>query len=85
MKHDYITLVMRLPTDPEQRREVISKLPMGGEFHGAQITAMSMEDEMTLLECITNDDDFPSEIEDRSREERDRLHRQAEEEVTLTF
>ena len=40
---DVFTVVMQLPADPEQRKAVTQALSIGGDFHGAKITAASME------------------------------------------
>lgn len=47
---DVFTVVMQLPADPEQRKAVTQALSIGGDFHGAKITAASMEDEISTLE-----------------------------------
>lgn len=49
---DVFTVVMQLPADPEQRKAVTQALSIGGDFHGAKITAASMEDEISTLEFI---------------------------------
>lgn len=52
---DYITIVLRLPEDKKQRAEISKALPIGGNFNGAKVTAMSLEDESTLLDVLTQD------------------------------
>lgn len=49
---DVLTVVLQLPSDPELRKAVTQALALGGEFHGAKITAASMEDEMSTLEFV---------------------------------
>lgn len=52
MPKDYLTVVILLPDDPEQRKAVMSALPFSGNFHGGRITAMSLEDEITVNELL---------------------------------
>ncbi|CAE6820776.1 hypothetical protein R70006_06186 [Paraburkholderia domus] len=52
MPKDYLTVVIQLPDDPEQRKAVTTALPMAGNFHGGRITAMSLEDEITVNELL---------------------------------
>ncbi|MFM0610254.1 hypothetical protein PQR05_37825 [Paraburkholderia sediminicola] len=52
MPKDYLTVVIQLPDDPQQRKAVTSALPLSGNFHGGRITAMSLEDEITVNELL---------------------------------
>ncbi len=52
MPKDYLTVVIQLPDDPAQRKEVTAALPLSGNFHGGRITAMSLEDEITVNELL---------------------------------
>lgn len=52
MPKDYLTVVIQLPDDPEQRKAVTAALPLSGNFHGGRITAMSLEDEITVNEIL---------------------------------
>lgn len=52
MSKDYLTVVIQLPGDPEQRKAVTAALPLSGNFHGGRITAMSLEDEITVNEFL---------------------------------
>jgi len=52
MPKDYLTVVIQLPDDPEQRKVVTAALPLSGNFHGGRITAMSLEDEITVNEIL---------------------------------
>ena len=54
MPKDYLTVVIQLPDDPEQRKAVTAALPLSGNFHGGCITAMSLEDEITVNEILEN-------------------------------
>ncbi|WP_420213395.1 hypothetical protein ACN8ZM_39950 (plasmid) [Burkholderia aenigmatica] len=52
MPKDYLTVVIQLPDDPEQRGAVTAALPVSGNFHGGRITALSLEDEITVNELL---------------------------------
>lgn len=52
MPKDYMTVVIQLPDDPEQRKAVMSALPLSGNFQGGRITAISLEDEITVNELL---------------------------------
>jgi hypothetical protein len=52
MPKDYLTVVIQLPDEPEQRKTVTAALPLFGNFHGGRITAMSLEDEITVNELL---------------------------------
>jgi hypothetical protein len=52
MPKDYLTVVIQLPDDPEQRKAVTAVLPLSGNFHGGRITAMSLEDEISVNELL---------------------------------
>lgn len=49
---DFLTVVIQLPDDIESRKQITSSLQLGGTFHGGEITAMSLEDEMTMNEQL---------------------------------
>lgn len=60
MSKDYLTVVIQLPDDPGQREAVREALPLSGVFNGGRITAVSLEDEITvneLLEAKLDSDD----------------------------
>lgn len=60
MPKNYMTVVIQLPDDPQQRETIARTLPLAGTFHGGQITALSLEDEITvneLLEELLDSDD----------------------------
>lgn len=50
MPKEYLTVVIQLSDDPERRNKITSALPLSGNFHGGRITAMSLEDEITVNE-----------------------------------
>ncbi|WP_225031026.1 hypothetical protein [Paraburkholderia sp. XV] len=52
MPKEYLTVVIQLPDDPQQRKTVTAALPLSGNFHGGRITAMSLEDEITVNELL---------------------------------
>lgn len=49
---NYLTVVMQLPDDSDSRKKITAALGIGCTFHGARITGMSLEDEMTLNEQL---------------------------------
>lgn len=75
---DYMTVVFRMPNDATQRKTFGTALQLGGEFHGAQITAMALEDESTVLELIEQHEDFDESIADDARARAKELHANAE-------
>lgn len=75
MPNEYTTIVVRNPYDPTEREAVARAL----EALGPHKVAMSMEDEMTLLECVEQHDDLPAHVLDEAREQRDRIHAEAAE------
>lgn len=75
---EYMTVVIRLPEDIGDRKKISSALHIGNMFHGGQITAMSVEDEMTVLELIESHDDFDHEIAEHARAKAKELHATAE-------
>lgn len=75
---DYLTVVIRMPKDAENRKKISSELRLGEQFHGGQITAMSLEDEMTVLELIEQHEDFEPHIAEEARAQSKELHATAE-------
>lgn len=69
-----LTVVLRLPDDPAQRTAVVSALRLGGEFMGAQITAASMEDEITVNEYL--EDNVEESLVQEARSHAKSLHQQ---------
>lgn len=60
MPKDYMTVVIQLPDDAEKRETLTRLFKCSEEFHGGRITAMSLEDEITvneLLEAKLDSDD----------------------------
>lgn len=43
-----LTVVLRLPEDPDKRDAVVNALRLGEDFMGAHVTAASMEDAITM-------------------------------------
>lgn len=66
----YTTVVIRMPEDEDGKKKVREGLALIQPFQ----TAMSLEDEMTLLELIQSHDDFDSWIEDEARAKLQDLH-----------
>lgn len=52
MANRFITLVIQLPQSEEAAKSVTEGLSIGGNFRGGQITAMSLEDEITVNELL---------------------------------
>lgn len=52
MKNKFLTVVIKLPDDQDQRKEITNALQMGKEFHGSVITALSQEDEISIMELL---------------------------------
>ena len=78
---DYMTVVFRMPKDSESRKRFSTALQLGGSFHGGEITGMSLEDEMTVLELIEQHEDFDTAIADDARAKTKELHADAEAQV----
>jgi hypothetical protein len=70
----YTTIVIRMPEDAESKKQV----QQGLELLKPHQTAMSLEDEMTILELIEQHQDFPDYIADEARAKATELHSQAE-------
>lgn len=70
----YVTVVIRMPEDAASKEQVSEGLKLI-EPHR---TAMSLEDEMTVLELIEQHEDFPSHIADEARAKTAELHAAAE-------
>lgn len=62
-KSKYITVVIRMPDDAADKKKVHDGLKLIEPFQ----TAMSLEDEMTLLEMIEQHDDFEPHIAEDAR------------------
>lgn len=71
---DYITIVIRMPKDEQGKKT----FEAGKEILGPFITAMSLEDEMTLLEQVEGHEDFDPEIMEAARSRVKDLHAAAE-------
>ncbi len=76
MPTDYLPVVIQLPDDPVQRKAVTAALPLNGDFHGGRITAMSLEDEITVNDFLESKLDNDA-VDDARREAR-ALHAAAE-------
>ena len=73
-KSKYVTVVIRMPDCEEDIRKVREGLAIIQPFQ----TAMSLEDEMTVLELIEQHEDFDSAIGDEARAKTLELHAAAE-------
>lgn len=72
MSHDYITVVLKLPKDSASRKKVVDAFPIGKEFDGAKITALSLEDEITVNEFLENS--VAADVVDDARKATRELH-----------
>lgn len=70
----YITVVIRIPEDAVGKQQVQDGLTMLQPYQ----TAMSLEDEMTVLELIEQHGDFQPHIADEARAKTAELHAAAE-------
>ena len=70
----YVTLVIRMPEDQAEKQQVSQAMKALEPFR----TAMSLEDEMTVLELIEQHPDFDASIADEARAQAAKLHIQAE-------
>lgn len=70
----YTTVVIRMPEGEDDKKKVREGLALLQPFQ----TAMSLEDEMTLLELIQQHEDFDSWIEDEARTKMLKLHAASE-------
>lgn len=73
MSH-YTTIVIRMPEGEAEKKLVNQSLKALEPFR----TAMSIEDDMTILELIENHPDFDEAIAEEARAETLRLHARAE-------
>lgn len=72
--HKYTTIVIRMPEGEDDKNKLHEGLTILQPFQ----TAMSLEDEMTLLELIQQHEDFDPSIEDDARSKMLELHAAAE-------
>jgi hypothetical protein len=70
----YVTIVIRMPEGEAEKQQVSEGMRSLEPFK----TAMSLEDEMTVLEMIEQHEDFDATIADEARAKTIELHRQAE-------
>lgn len=70
----YTTIVIRMPEDAEAKKQVQNALKLLAPHQ----TAMSLEDEMTVLELIEQHEDFREYIAEEARAKTAELHAQAE-------
>ena len=70
----YVTIVIRMPENEANKQQVSEAMKSLDPFK----TAMSLEDEMTVLEMIEQHEDFDTTIADDARAKTLELHRQAE-------
>lgn len=66
----YLTIVVRMPEDEPGKAQVREAL----DLLKTHQTAMSMEDEMTILEMIEGHDDFPEHVGWEARAKTAELH-----------
>lgn len=66
----YVTIVIRMPDNAEGKRNVQGGLKLIEPFQ----TAMSLEDEMTVLELIEQHEDFDQSIAEEARTKTLELH-----------
>lgn len=71
---NYVTIVIRMPEDAAGKKKVQDGLELIKPFK----TAMSLEDEMTVLELIEQHEDFEPHIADDARAKAAELHAAAE-------
>lgn len=67
---DFMTVVIRLPDAKNDRKQIAKALKLGATFHGGQITALSLDDEMTVLDVLENtcDPDLIGEARTKAKE-----------------
>jgi len=70
----YVTIVIRMPEGEVEKKQVSEGMMLLAPFK----TAMSLEDEMTVLEMIEQHDEFDAAIADDARAKTLELHRQSE-------
>lgn len=70
----YVTIVICMPEGEAEKQQVSESMKSLKPFQ----TAMSLEDEMTVLEMIEQHEDFDATIADDARARTLELHRQAE-------
>ncbi|UTO21244.1 hypothetical protein NGC85_17275 (plasmid) [Acinetobacter sp. Z1] len=58
MKNKFLTVVLQLPDDKNQRNAITDILGIGKELNGAVITALSQEDEISINELLEETLDF---------------------------
>ena len=63
----FVTYVIRLPEAQDAKRAVTAGVRELVESHGGEITRMSNEDEMTVLDLIERHEDIQGHIVDEAR------------------
>lgn len=49
---EFMTVVIRLPPDSNNRKTIQKKLFVGNSFHGGVVTGISADDEITVIEIM---------------------------------
>jgi hypothetical protein len=78
MEAEYVTVVIRLPQDKENRAKIADALRFGNSFHGGEVTAIAIGDEMTVLDLIEGHEDFKPHIAEEARARAEELHATAD-------
>lgn len=74
----YFTVVIKLPEIKEAQTPLGSVFKIGNKIGEGEVVAMSLEDEMTILELIEQHEDFDPNIADEARRKTKELHAAAE-------
>jgi hypothetical protein len=78
----YITVVIKLPETKESqsitKTQLDSVFQVGNKISEGEVVAMSLEDEMTVLELIEQHEDFDPCIAEQARAKSKELHAAAE-------
>ncbi len=76
---EYVTVVLKLPKkDDGVRNSFPSEFQIGNTLSGCEITGMSLEDEMTILELIEQHEDFEPHIGEEARAKAKEFHAEFE-------
>ena len=76
MKNTHVTVVYRLSEDPVQRKAFMDSIKLGNIVEGAEITAASVDDEMTILLMMESDLRMSPSIVADARRKTVELHQQ---------
>lgn len=69
----FVTYAIQLPDNAEAKKQILNGIRDLVEKHGGEITGLSNEDEMSVLDMIEQHENFQSYIADEARKQASEL------------